>query len=251
MSEAESKLLASWKGLRDSMASLMSIKNFSLAMNIVIGLLEPFEAKWQELNLKLRNFEGMEEKVVALAVQQIMSIEVLQGENPLASFTELKWPEDARIAKPPPVCDERDSEDSSFEEQPVVEPAKASGEDEEGELVSRVYGPLVIFKHIPASEIATHSEEAIAQAFDRVKFIDIGGTLEELRTRAAKFASRWVPQMPFYAPYVALVNASMTGKSRLIAQLRFLGIFLITICLRRDKDEYLRPRRTEAVAQWI
>ena len=53
----------------------------------------------------------------------------------------------------------------------------------------------------------------------------------------------------YYSPYVAVINSSMTGKSRMFAEIIKSGIFVINICFQNNADSY--PLRSPVVANWL
>jgi hypothetical protein len=68
----------------------------------------------------------------------------------------------------------------------------------------------------------------------------------------AESCCKWVKLSSFYAPYAALINASMTGKSRLVMELGNHGVFVMLICLRLDDhpNSNDRPPRTPFLADY-
>jgi hypothetical protein len=57
----------------------------------------------------------------------------------------------------------------------------------------------------------------------------------------------WDPTM-YYTAYTTVVNASMTGKSRMVCQLPELGAFLFLVCLRKEDEHPSIPPRTPKIA---
>ena len=60
----------------------------------------------------------------------------------------------------------------------------------------------------------------------------------------------WSDGGKHYSPYLALVNASMTGKSRLLSELHTQGVFTFISCYRPEIWAQYRPQRTAGVADW-
>jgi hypothetical protein len=91
---------------------------------------------------------------------------------------------------------------------------------------------------------------ATIHAFDKFKFIDSSGTLQRFFSTLSANSAAW-PGNNHFSPYLALINSTMTGKSRLCAELKNCGVFTVTWCLRENRSHSLRPRRTTAIADWI
>ena len=72
---------------------------------------------------------------------------------------------------------------------------------------------------------------AVETSFTATKYQN-SKAVRELYEELQSHALKWKSHCSYYAPYTALVNASMTGKSRLLTELRREGVFLFYICLR-------------------
>jgi hypothetical protein len=91
---------------------------------------------------------------------------------------------------------------------------------------------------------------AVSSAFDLTQYLNVNA-VKLLLAHLWLYACCWFSSLTeFYAPYSALINASMTGKSRLVMELRKHGVFLMLICLRPDDDPNYRPPRTPHLADW-
>ncbi len=90
---------------------------------------------------------------------------------------------------------------------------------------------------------------AIAESFDRSVFANHEG-LNLVYKRLSDYSIAWDCKSEMYAPITAMVNASMTGKSRLITSLHLKGVFVICVCLRKDGHLSYRPRRTPFIWEW-
>ena len=84
-------------------------------------------------------------------------------------------------------------------------------------------------------------------AFDSAGYQN-GGFLTLFLNVLSWFALQWNPI--YYAPYAALINASMTGKSRSMAELASVGVFTFISCFRPQTAAFYRPRRTPKIADW-
>ena len=84
-------------------------------------------------------------------------------------------------------------------------------------------------------------------AFDSAGYQN-GGFLGLFLNVLSWFALQW--SSIYYAPYSALINASMTGKSRSMAELASVGVFTFISCFRPQTDPFYRPRRTPKIADW-
>ena len=107
----------------------------------------------------------------------------------------------------------------------------------------------LFYEFSPSSSSTRHSIvadiKAVAESFDHGKFCNFR-YVQLLYQRLSLFAS-----MRYYAPYTAVINASMTGKSRMLAELRHQGVFLFTICLRPAAEGAgYRPLRTPGISDW-
>ena len=91
---------------------------------------------------------------------------------------------------------------------------------------------------------------ASAKAFDRPKFHNFE-YVRLLNETFADYARTWKVSNNYYAPYSAIVNASMTGKSRMLDEISKEGVFTFTVCLRPQHEHYYRPPRTPRIADWL
>ena len=55
----------------------------------------------------------------------------------------------------------------------------------------------------------------------------------------------------YLAPYFAVVNASMMGKSRMVTELSKLGAFVFSTCFRTDPNPLLFPEPTPFILDWV
>ena len=104
----------------------------------------------------------------------------------------------------------------------------------------------------PAAESSqVTSADAVASklAFDESPFLN-KPYLEFFCETLAEYARAWKTGGGFYSPMTALINASMTGKSRLIHETVEMGIFPLTVCLREQAFDFFRPQQTSALLQW-
>jgi hypothetical protein len=101
----------------------------------------------------------------------------------------------------------------------------------------------------PAVDLKPDDIEALQASFRATQFQNVPAVkrlVEELRTNALN----WNDSSRYYAPYAALVNASMTGKSRLLTETRKEGVFLFYMCLRKTLALGHWPPRTPAIGNW-
>ena len=91
--------------------------------------------------------------------------------------------------------------------------------------------------------------EGTMKAFDKVPFV-AGGYVSLFRRHVASCALGWNDSGAYYSPFLAMINSSMTGKSRLALEMCNFGVFVFPICLRKDKDRRMRPPRTPYIADW-
>jgi hypothetical protein len=115
-------------------------------------------------------------------------------------------------------------------------------------------GPQRLFftrNEAESSELLSSEDlKATELAFDETPFLNPDFVSEFVNT-ISSCSSEWrSAKTTYYAPYIALINASMIGKSRLTSQLPQKGVFCTTICLRKSADLSYRPPRTHFVADW-
>jgi hypothetical protein len=92
---------------------------------------------------------------------------------------------------------------------------------------------------------------ATERSFDQTEFLNHNHHLQLLKQRLSQNASTWsLTTSEYYSPYIAIVNSSMTGKSRLCMELVKEGVFLFVTCFRKEPQPFYRPPRTEGIAKW-
>jgi hypothetical protein len=92
---------------------------------------------------------------------------------------------------------------------------------------------------------------ANAEAFDDTVFLNYE-YLQDFYDTLTEYAVEWKSvKLKYYAPLAAVINASMMGKSRMISELRTLGVFVITFCFRDSPNRHYRPRQSGAsLVEW-
>ncbi|POG67548.1 hypothetical protein GLOIN_2v279562 [Rhizophagus irregularis DAOM 181602=DAOM 197198] len=83
-------------------------------------------------------------------------------------------------------------------------------------------------------EDASHVEpNRIEEAF-QVEYQ--GTTLETFYSRLKQFHDEWYQQIKPYAPYLAIIQSSGSGKTRLVGELRTKGTYILYICKRHESS---------------
>ena len=96
--------------------------------------------------------------------------------------------------------------------------------------------------------------EATVMAFEQSKFQDHTDYVDFFLQTAARYSRMWKdPAASFYAPYNAVINASMVGKSRMLVEAATKrGVFGFVMCLRAPEEADLyRPARTVSIADLL
>ncbi|CAB4487378.1 unnamed protein product [Rhizophagus irregularis] len=75
-----------------------------------------------------------------------------------------------------------------------------------------------------------------------------GTTLDIFHSRLLQFHDEWLEQINPYAPYLAIIQCSGSGKSRLVGELRTKKIFILYIC-KRNETSTGYPASTPCVQQ--
>ena len=100
----------------------------------------------------------------------------------------------------------------------------------------------------PAARELAVDLRATARAFG-VKFLN-DHAVKYLFDYISDCVRQWADASDFYAPYISLLNASMTGKSRTMAELCSQGVFVVTTCFRVESGDWYQPPRTPYIADW-
>ena len=117
-------------------------------------------------------------------------------------------------------------------------------------LKSSATGEYLFHTKQQADAVESKPSTGVPAAFDSTEFQD-SGAIKELARRIRLFASTWNGDLKYYAPYFPVLNASMTGKSRMISELPSReGIFTFPVCLRLETHADYRPPRSGRLADW-
>jgi hypothetical protein len=103
--------------------------------------------------------------------------------------------------------------------------------DEEKDEEFLFFKKVELGKKCKFPPLPEEDEKAVSGSFDNSVYHTKEST-EFLLKRLSDYALQWLVNCLYYAPYVALINSSMLGKSRGILQLSTAGVFVICLCLR-------------------
>ena len=216
-------------------------KNVKRSWDLMCFLLNMEEnlVLWEKSGLKPVKLDSASEEEIREVLLEFLKHPINRGDSLETHFKSIKNPkwisqQNAKSA----------NEASSEEKTEEIRQKTGGMEIEERELL--LFVPIVTVQ----AKTPEHSR-IIANSFDKTTYLDSGGSLGELKKRISLYAAEWTDGCDFYAPYTAIINASMTGKSRMLVEFRKLGVFLFILCLRPENHPNLRPARTDVVARWI